>query len=65
MNSAEHADAAGRPAAPESVEEQVRRKGLRPLRSMDELRDEEIWRPGEELTEFLAYLDATRHARLG
>lgn len=65
MNSAEHADVAGRPAAPESVDEQVRRKGLRPLRSMDELRDDEIWQSGEELTEFIAYLDASRHAQLG
>jgi len=65
MNSAEHADVVGRTTAPESVDEQVRRKGLHPLRSMDELRDDEIWPSGEELTEFLAYLNASRHARLG
>jgi len=44
------------------LDEQARRKGARPLRSPDELRNDEVWESDEELAEFLAYLDASRHA---
>jgi hypothetical protein len=46
----------------ESLEEQARRKGARPLGSVDELRFDGIWESDEELDEFLAYLDRTRQA---
>jgi hypothetical protein len=61
---AEHTRAPGRRAARESLDEQARRKGVRPLQSVDELRDDEIWESDEELAEFLAYLDAARQSWL-
>lgn len=53
---------APRRAPRESLDEQARRKGARPLRSADELRNEEVWESEEELAEFLEYLDVARHA---
>jgi hypothetical protein len=57
---AEHVHVPGRRAARESLDEQARRKGVHPLRSLDELRNDEVWESEEELEEFLAYLDASR-----
>jgi hypothetical protein len=59
---AEHVHAPGRRAVRESLDEQARRKGARPLRSPDELRNDEVWESDEELEEFLAYLETSRHA---
>jgi hypothetical protein len=58
---AEHTGVPGR-ARRESLDEQARRKGLTPLRSVDDLRNDEIWESDEELAEFLAYLDAARQS---
>jgi hypothetical protein len=52
----------GRRFARESLDEQARRKGVHPLRSMDELRDDAVWESDGELAEFLAYLDAARQS---
>lgn len=46
----------------ESLDEQARRKGARPLVSVDELRDDEVFESHEELQEFLDYLDRNRQA---
>jgi hypothetical protein len=45
------------------VDEQVRRRGLRPLASLDELRAE-VWESDDELEEFLAFLHDSRSADL-
>ncbi len=60
MTSAEHASVPGRRPARESLDEQVRRKGVRPYQSPDDLREDGVWESDEELAEFLAYLDARR-----
>jgi hypothetical protein len=58
---AEHPQVPGR-RAHESLDDQARRKGARSLRSVDELRSDEVWESDEELEEFLAYLDTARNA---
>jgi hypothetical protein len=45
----------------ESLDEQARRKGARPLQSVDELRDDDIFESDEELQAFLEDLDRSRH----
>ncbi|MEN3357992.1 MAG: hypothetical protein V7637_1974 [Mycobacteriales bacterium] len=59
---AEQTGPPGRRAARESLDEQARRKGVRPLRSVDDLRNDDVWESDEELAEFLAYLDAARQS---
>jgi hypothetical protein len=41
------------------LDEQARRKGIRPIRSADELRAD-VWESDQELDEFLADLEAFR-----
>lgn len=45
----------------ESLDEQARRKGARPLQSVEELRDDEVFETDEELRAFLDDLDRSRH----
>jgi len=45
----------------ETLDKQARRKGARPLRSVDELRDDEVFESDEELRGFLDDLDRSRH----
>jgi hypothetical protein len=44
--------------------DQVRLKGLQPLRSLADLQAD-VWESDEELNEFLAFVDASRHAHNG
>jgi hypothetical protein len=46
----------------ESLDEQARRKGARPLTSMEELRADGVFESDEELQEFLDHLDRQRQA---
>jgi hypothetical protein len=46
----------------ESLDEQARRKGAKPLTSMEELRADGVWESDEELQEFLDHLDRQRQA---
>ncbi|HXZ74296.1 MAG TPA: hypothetical protein VEH31_25985 [Streptosporangiaceae bacterium] len=46
------------------AEEQVRRQGVRPITSVDELAMPGVWESDEELDEFLADLYASRRASL-
>jgi hypothetical protein len=46
------------------LEEQARRKGVRPIASIDELRAD-VWDSDEELDEFLADLESFRHEHIG
>lgn len=46
------------------AEEQVRRQGVQPITSVDELAFPGVWESDEELDEFLADLYAARRASL-
>ena len=46
----------------ETLDEQAKRKGAKPLTSMEELRADGVWESDEELQEFLDYLDRQRQA---
>lgn len=48
----------------ESIDEQARRKGVRSIRSADDLAHDGIFDTDEELDEFLAHVAAMRHADL-
>jgi len=48
----------------EAVEELARRKGVRPIKSLDDLARDDVWESDEELDAFLAHLDSMRHADL-
>jgi hypothetical protein len=54
---------ASRQARP-TVEELARRKGVRPIKSLDDLAHDDVWESDEELDAFLAHLDAMRHTDL-
>lgn len=47
----------------ESLEQQARRKGLRPLTSLDEL-EADVWESDEELQDFLSFVSASRRSDL-
>ena len=63
-NEAEHLDRPGFGRRRESLDEQVRRRGLRPIRSVDDLACEGAFDTDEELDAFLAHVYAERHANL-
>jgi hypothetical protein len=48
----------------ESLDEQVRRRGLRPIKSAEDLACEGIFDTDEELDEFLAFTYAARRSDL-
>jgi hypothetical protein len=48
----------------ESLDEQVRRRGLKPIKSVDDLVCEGIFDTDEELDEFLAFTYAARRSDL-
>jgi hypothetical protein len=48
----------------ESLDEQARRKGVRPIQSADDLAHDGIFDTDEELDAFLAHVAAMRHADL-
>jgi hypothetical protein len=58
--STEHGNVTWPGHVPETLDEQVRRIGAKPLTSMEELRADGIWETDEELQEFLDYLDHQR-----
>lgn len=47
-----------------SVEELARRKGVRPVRSVDDMAQDDVFESEEELEEFLAHVCAARRADL-
>jgi hypothetical protein len=49
----------------ESIDEQARRKAVRPIQSADDLAQDGISDTDEELDAFLAHVAAMRHADLG
>jgi hypothetical protein len=48
----------------ESLDEQVRRRGLRPVESVDDMAQDGIFESDEELDAFIAHVYAERHANL-
>lgn len=48
----------------ESIDEQARRKGIRPVKSADDLAQDGVFDTDEELDAFLAHVAAMRHADL-
>jgi hypothetical protein len=48
----------------ESIDEQARRKGGRPIQSADDLAQDGVFDTDEELDAFLAHVTAMRHADL-
>jgi hypothetical protein len=64
-SSAEHRQPGGlEPARHVPAAEQVRRQGVRPIESVEELVFPGVWESDQELDEFLADLYASRHAIL-
>jgi len=49
---------------PESIEEQVRRKGIRPVESVEDMAQDGVFESDEEVEQFLAHVYAARHADL-
>jgi hypothetical protein len=48
----------------ESLDEQVRRRGLKPIESVEDLKCDGAFETDEELDAFLAHVYAERHANL-
>ena len=46
------------------VEELLRRQGVRPIESVDELACPDLFESDEELDEFIAFIQASRHTGL-
>jgi len=62
---AEHLDQPRRPRRRrESLDEQVRRRGLRPVMSADDVARDDVFESDEELDAFLAWYHAERQANL-
>ena len=51
-------------ARPESIDEQVKRKGVRPVESVRDMAQDRVFESDEELEQFLAHVYAARHADL-
>ena len=49
---------------PESIDEQVKRKGVRPVESVKDMAKDGVFGSDEELEQFLAHVYAARHADL-
>jgi hypothetical protein len=49
---------------PESIDEQVKRKGVRPVDSVREMAQDGVFESDEELEQFLVHVYAARHADL-
>ena len=60
------ADYAGEPpeARLESIVEQVRRKGIRPVESVEDMAQDGVFGSDEEVEQFLAHVYAARHTDL-
>jgi len=48
----------------ESLDEQVRRRGLRPIASIDDLARDDVFESDEEIDAFIAFVYAERHSNL-
>lgn len=48
----------------ESIDEQAKRKGIRPVDSVEDMAQDGVFSSDEELEQFLAHVYAARHADL-
>jgi hypothetical protein len=48
----------------ETVEEQIRRRGIKPIERVEDMARDDVFETDEELDEFLAFVYAERHANL-
>lgn len=63
--SAEHFDGGGQVSRRrESLDEQVKRRGLTPVESLDDVARDDVFESDEELDAFLAHVYVERHANL-
>jgi hypothetical protein len=46
---------------PESIDEQVKRKGIRPVESVENMAQDGVFESDEDLEQFLAHVYAARH----
>jgi hypothetical protein len=53
-----------RGARRESLDEQVRRRGLRPVTSVEEMARDDVFESDDELDAFIAHVYAERHSNL-
>ena len=51
-------------SVPETPEEQARRRGIRPVASVEDMACDDVFESDEELDAFLAHVYAERHANL-
>jgi hypothetical protein len=51
-------------ARPESIDEQVTRKGIQPVEAVEDMAQDGVFESDKELEQFLAYVYAARHADL-
>jgi hypothetical protein len=49
-------------ARPESIDEQVKRKGIRPVESVEDMAQDGVFESDEDLEQFLAHVYAARHS---
>jgi hypothetical protein len=49
---------------PESIDEQVKRKGVRPVESVNDMAQDGVFESDEELEQFLTHVYTARHADL-
>ena len=49
---------------PESIDEQVKRKGVRPVESVKDMAQDGVFESDEELEQFLTHVYTARHADL-
>lgn len=49
---------------PEAIDDQVKRKGVRPVESVKDMAQDGVFESDEELEQFLAHVYAARHADL-
>jgi hypothetical protein len=61
---AEHLDRPTTARHHESLDEQVRRRGLRPVTSLDDVARDDVFESDEELDAFLVWYHAERQANL-
>lgn len=62
MTADSHADY--QPSRPETLDEQLRRKGVRPIQSVQDLARPELFDSDEELDEFLEFTYTARRAEV-
>lgn len=61
---AERGRVPGRRVVRESLDEQARRKGIRPVRAIEDMAQDGVFESDDEVEAFIAHIYASRHADL-